>query len=301
MRIALLLGWANDGTLANVVGDHIVAVNWQRELIKLGHDCIIETPVKSGAGQKISLPQGADVVIHFHHWLPLVPRAKNIFYLQNSWPRCPQWPNGTVGVFQGAKFRYDGFIFASDKLMRACETDGCVMPFAADPNHFKPTFDPEFSHPICFVGNDIRGDEANDKCLVPLIERGLVIYGGPYRDPRLQAVNRGRVSDEYLPRVYSSAKVNINFTMSIAFEYDLINMRLYESMACGATILSDFTILPFGGITMASSDFWLTAVEALLCERVTDSMRKERRQTILDNHTWRHRVEVLIDWLKGVV
>lgn len=170
-----------------------------------------------------------------------------------------------------------------------------VIPFAVDPERFFLQHDDRFSHDYAYVGSDIKGRDADNRYLVPFIDQGLVIYGGPRQDPRLEACRKGRVSEEDLPKVYSSAKVNLNYHMRIAAEFRVMNMRLYELAACGARFISD--LLPDGFAYTPALDPKDPYQRVCVDEACRDHNVKE----VLAKHTWANRMETLVSWLREVL
>ncbi len=290
MKILLSLGWMNDGTLQNHVGDHSVAIGWQKYLGRRSD--VASCEILGPRTTTFALP---DVAIHFHHWLPLIGGTKNFYYLQNSFPRQAEWPNGTVGVFQDHRKRYDGFLFASERLKAACDAPGVVLPFAVDPEVFCHQTDERFNHPYCYTGNDIKGRVTDDRYLVPFITQGLVLYGGPRQDPRLEACRKGRLSAEDLPKVYSSAQVNLNYWMPIAEEMGVHNMRAYELAACKARWLSD--AVPEGFLCQPR----LEERDPYKCVMTAPECIEHNYREVLARHTWAHRMETLVAWLGDVL
>ncbi len=329
LRIGLRLMWLNGRGYSNFIGDHSVAIGWQKYLHRRDD---VEAVYIAGPGDP--LPHDLHCVIHFHHDCERQAGAKNFYYCQNAWPRgislqrlhqnyvyMTKFPGGTPEVFNFFKERFDGYLFPSEVLKGACGVGdispamvgAAVIPFATDPEVFTHQPDPRFTHPVCFVGNDIRGPEANEAYLVPALKHGLVIYGGPYSDPRLQAVNRGRASPADLPKIYSSSQVVLNVHIPIAAETGMVNMRVYEALACGGLVVSDWhpAMIEFMGRVVAISPDGDPAkgpsIDDVLRVRKAfgppdiDARRQEWREFVLAKHTWAHRMETLVAWLKGVL
>ncbi len=289
LRIGLHLMWRNGTGYANHIGDDTVACAWQKYIMRRDDVCAVYI---GGPGDVFT---GVDCVIHFHHDLLRTDGVKNFYYLQNAWPRNEHWPNGTVGVFNDHKERFDGYIFASEKLRNACRSPGLVLPFATDPERFRYQYDARFVHPYAFVGNDIRGPEADRKYLYPAAVHGLSIYGGPRNDPNLEAIRKGRISDEDLPKLYSSSGVNLNYHIPIAAEYGMMNMRLYEVAACGGNLLSDRFLNGF------RSDAYDGPIEHYEFASLTDETKAHNLNEVITKHTWAHRMETLMVHLKDVL
>jgi hypothetical protein len=311
LKIGLALAWQNDGRHANWIGDAGVAECWAKYLRR--RDDVESVTI---FGMKTCYAPDTDCIIHFHHWLRLHPTAKNILYMQNCWsPGCDvpgfvgMIHTGTADVFNVVKHRFDGYLFPCDGLRAACGVEGDVVPFATDAEEFTYQPDDRFKGGLYFVGNDIRGDEANERYLVPALKHGLRIFGGPYRDPRLQAVNGGKLPQEDLPKLYSSAAVVLNVTHPEWRKYSLVNQRLYDINACGGTVVSDYfdrgndedemvnfaELMTDGYVDMARCiDF---------CKRfpITDEDRDANRDHILRHHTYEHRAASVVEYVKELL
>jgi spore maturation protein CgeB len=253
----------------NVQGDELVARCWSKYLAR--HPAVGRI-VLYGQGQPH--PGDLDLVIHFHPDLEGHPAARNFLYLQNVFP-ADLFPGGTLGVFQKVKHRFDGFLFTSQRLMRAC-APGAVIPFATDPELFRPPAGgapatapavarggsgptavgklpataPGGSGPIrsgprpggpavTFVGNNIRGERCNQRYLVPALPFGLAIYGNNAWQAPLVAACRGKVPMEELPALYAGSAVNLNAHIPDHVTFDTLNQRLYDILACGGFVISD--------------------------------------------------------------
>ncbi len=301
MKIALAMNWLNDGSVKNVVGDALVADAWAKYLRR--RDDVEEVRIVSPKdGNSI---YETDVVIHFWHvpGMLMHPTAKNLLYLQNALG-AEFHPEGTVGVFKSVADRFDGYIYPSETLKANCGRDGLVLPFAADPEVFTYQPDDRFAHPVAFCGNDIRPAEVNERYLVPALAHGLVIYsGGVWRDPRLQAVNRGRISGEDLPKLYSSARVVLNITHPEHVKNRVVNSRIYEVLACGGKLVSD--TVPDGEFDehVESYDVFFRDENVAVMDtlRPIDHPKRSCRDFILAKHAFAHRMADLMQFLKEVV
>lgn len=298
IKIGIQLAWLNDGKHANYIGDAGVADAWAKYLRRRGD---IESVEVFGGDR---MQNDCDVLINFHPGLPTHARAKNILYSQNAWSE-EQQPGGTVGVFNAVKDRYQGYLFPSEKLRQLCGGEGATTPFAADPEVFTYQPDEKYDLPVTFCGSDIRGDGLNNQYLVPAIPLGLKIWGGPYRSPELQAVHQGRLPEGELPKLYSSSRCNLNIHIKGHSEMEVVNSRIYECLACGGNVLSDYHygMLEFSGlIQFTEGGAELTKSLGELAEsKASDLTRTNRRKFILTNHTWEHRMTDLMAYLKGIL
>lgn len=265
MKIGIMTAWSNDGQKQNFIGDFVVAERWQKWLLRRDdvERCDIIPPGSHAFG--------LDVCIHFHYHIFPVQPCRNVHYLQSAWPVNEHWPNGTVGVYRETEKKFDGFIFPSDKLQQLCEPSkpSCVVPFAGDPEDMYLDYDENHAHKVVFVGNDIRPDDINERFLGPYVDKGLVLFGGKWRDPKFQACHCGKVTEDQLRKIYSSSELVLNLTHPVHKENGVINERVYAAALCEATMLTD------GQPEMMT------------------------RWDVLVGHTYERRMRDLVQWLKG--
>ncbi len=284
--------WRNGVGYANHIGDDTVACAWNKYLERRDDVEWVEI-----YGPNDDSTWHADCVIHFHHQLKGDAPCKMFYYLQNAWPRNEHWPNGTIGVFNDHKERFDGYLFASDGLRAASGENGAVVPFAVDRERFYAHGpDDRYSGRIIFVGNDIRGESADAKYLAPAVDHGLQLYGGPRTNPAYEAIRKGRLSEEELPKVYSSA-INLNYSIPIAAEYGMMNMRVYEVAACKGKLLSD--TMPQGFESDGRHGNPLPFVYPF--SSLSPATIEHNYREVLAHHTWEHRMEALMRHLKEVL
>jgi spore maturation protein CgeB len=300
LRIALhlpLLGTLDPRKPVFVQGDEQVARSWQKYLLR--RDDVEDVRLY---GAKVEADRRAHVAIHFNPFLDLAPGIKNILYLQNAFPREIH-AGGTVGVFKSVSSRFEGYLFTSDRLKSAC-ADGAVIPFATDPEVFYPQKDHRYDHPVCFVGNDIRGPRVNYRYLLPALPFGLVMYGLNAWAPPLNAACRGKLPDEDLPRLYSSARINLNAHIEEHIRNDTINLRIYDALACGGLVISDeVPSLPaiFDDAvvcTEGGDDLWAKLVHYLADEAERARRAAAGRRIVLSGHTYVQRADTLMRYLR---
>lgn len=313
----------------NVQGDELVARSWHKYLAR--HPGV-ERVTLYGQGQPH--PGELDLVIHFHPELDGHPAARNFLYLQNVFP-AELFPGGTLGMFQKVKHRFDGFLFTSERLMRAC-APGAVIPFATDPELFRPTgaasngkssngksgngavshgraesgpvrtgAAPSASaHPtVTFVGNNIRGERCNQRYLVPALPFGLAIYGNNAWQSPLVAACRGKIPMEELPALYANSAVNLNAHIPDHVAFDTLNQRLYDILACGGFVISDridglASVFEDTVVTTdGDDDLWAKLVCSLGDREDRRRRADEGRRLVLARHTYAHRSAAVVEFL----
>ena len=302
MRLGIKL--AGVGTLdtrkpGNVQGDELVAVCWQKYLLRRDD---VESVDLYGPDEPMR--SDLDVLVHFYPTFELHPSAKNVYYLQNAFP--PEtYSGGTVGVYNQVKDRFTGIIFTSEKLMHACGP-GAVVPFAADPEELQHLPDVRYRHNISFVGNDIRGATVNNRYFVPAIPFGLVIYGNNVWQPPLNEVCRGKLPMPDLPKLYSSCLINLNAHVQVHIDFDTINLRVFEALACEGFLISDHhpsMEAEFGDAvvcTTGDEDLWAKLVRYLADEPERERRRKLGRDILLSRHSYKHRADSVMEFLNQI-
>jgi hypothetical protein len=301
LRIALQLigvGTFDVDRPGNVQGDELVARCWQKYLAR--HPGVREVKLYGG-GQPP--PDNVDLVIHFHPELPGHPSARNYLYLQNVFP-ADRYDGGTTGMFHKVKHRFDGYLFTSDRLMKAC-APGAVIPFATDPERFQPTpRRPGHDWPaVTFVGNNIRGERCNRRYLAPALPFGLAIYGNNQWQAPLAGVCRGKLALEDLPALYTTSAVNLNAHIPDHITFDTLNQRLYDILGCGGFVLSDRidslqSVFEDAVVTTEGDDSLWAQLVCLLADREDRRRRADRgRRLVLANHTYAHRTAAVVQFL----
>jgi spore maturation protein CgeB len=302
LRIGLRLpaiGTLSTSGGSNMQGDEQVARAWQKYLTRCES---VESVALYGA--KSSIQDPLDVLVHFNPFLEIQENTKNVLYLQNAFPESV-YKDGVLGVFRQAQSRFSGFLFTSRNLMKAC-ADGAVVPFATDPEVFFPQSIETYRVPVAFVGNDIRGATINHRYFFPAVSLGLVIYGNHWAPP-LDKLCRGKLSMEDLPKLYSSALINLNAHLQDHVRWGTVNLRIFDILACEGFIISDYTDAlqeEFGDSVVCSDgyeDLWAKIV------RYTADPEERRRRSVagrklvLSNHTYASRVRDLLSYLEALI
>lgn len=301
-KFRICLNLHSTGTLdmskpGNLQGDEQVALNWKKYLERRDDVDFVHLVAQS------RFPEVQyDVVVHFNPFFEPHPKAKNIMYLQNAFPP-DQFEGGTVGVFNSNRNKFVGYMFTSEVLKNAC-ADGVVVPFATDPEQFYPQFAPQYTHPVSIVGNDIRGPLVNDRYFSPALPFGLAIYSKTGWAGALAAAWRGGLPQEDLARLYSSTTINLNAHLTDHIQWQTINLRIFDILACGGFVLSDdMPVLreTFGdtiGYTDGYEDEWAKLVYYLNNNDLRYRSANEGREIVLASHTYSHRVSTIMKYFE---
>jgi len=138
---------------------------------------------------------------------------------------------------------YDLVCVASEPFAAVLEqktkTPVMVLEQATDPSVFFPDPSPQYEHDLVYVANSRNVLRPIVRDLLPT-DRDLAIYGGNWEG----LIDTKHVVAEYVPndelrKVYSSAKVVLCDHWEDMREHGFISNRIYDALACGATIVSD--------------------------------------------------------------
>ncbi|MGB0696320.1 MAG: glycosyltransferase family protein [Rhodospirillaceae bacterium] len=290
----------------NVMGDELVAVMLGRAL----KACDEVDTVLLVSGKVPPPGVDVDIMIHFNAFLQISPEVPNLFYLQNVFP--PNlFPGGTPQVFKDHRELFDGFLFTSEPLRKAMDAEGLVLPFATEPSFFQPPGpegpDPELAHPVSFCGNNIRGWEVNRRFLAPAMRHGLVIYGGMWERRPYDRHARGKLPMDRLPALYAASGINLNLHLDEHVQYETLNLRVYDCLACGGFMLSDphpeieaefsEAVAVTQGDQAMGDDIQRYLKDADLRQR----MAAVGRRIVLEKHTYRQRADLLLRHLKEIL
>lgn len=280
----------------NVHGDEQIARGLQkylqrREDVEVVHLYGRETPIE----------HELDVLVHFNPFLETHPQCKNILYLQNAFPKS-SYEGGTIGVFNVIKHRFEGYLYTSEKLMKACLPGG-IIPFATDPELLQPQPSELYHHPVSFVGNDIRGNKINRRYFVPALPFGLVIYGNNTWAEPLATACQGKIPMPDLPKLYTNCAINLNAHIEEHRDWDTVNLRVFDSLACGGFVLSDWveSLENWLGdsvvFTDGYEDEWAKLVRYLADPELRKEKAKIGQKIVLEHHSYAHRADSLMQYL----
>jgi len=252
MKIGFYIRWNKyslDST-GNVVGDELFGESLCRALRKLSGVASAELYAPN------YLPDDLlDVMIYLNDTEPHYEWArKHVLYLQNAYD---EGSNKVLEKFQ--KIGYDDYAFTSKKILDIHKKryKGFFLPFGVDPEFFYPrNAEKEYQFQVAYVGNDIKGEYRSTKYLLPAVKFNFGLFGN-WRIPKarikfwknwkkvpeykkvFQKISRGKIPQEKVPVLYSSAKINLNCTTQDCVDYDVITLRTLEILACKGFLITD--------------------------------------------------------------
>jgi GT2 family glycosyltransferase/spore maturation protein CgeB len=191
---------------------------------------------------------------------------------------------------------YDLVCVASERfaavLAEKTDTPVVVLEQATDPTVFYPDPSPEYEHDLVYVANSRNVLRPIVRDLLPT-DHDLAVYGGNWDG----LIDTKYVVAEYIPndelrKVYSSAKIVLCDHWDDMREHGFISNRIYDALACGATIVSD----DVAGLSERFGDTVLTYDRAdglvELLDRLLDGER--RPGSSVSAGTFEKRVEQLL-------
>jgi spore maturation protein CgeB len=248
MNIGCYIHWPK-GSLnskGNVLGDELIGESMCSALRRMKGvgSCELYAPN--------NLPECClDVMIYLNDTPPNdVWAKKHLLYMQNAYG-----DGSDRALSRLQQRRYDGYAFISNKLLELHRRDGysgIFLPFGVDTDLFSPhQVDLRYECDVCYVGSDIKGRERSEKYLWPAAGYNFALYGNWRLQYRFQfwknlmyqkefaGLSRGKIPQEDVPLLYSSAKITLNCTAQDCVDWDVITLRSFEVLACKGFLITD--------------------------------------------------------------
>jgi len=260
MKVGLYIKWSRRPLSfeGNVLGDRLYAESLSRSLRKILHVSEVEIFSPDYLPNK-----KIDVMVYLNDTKPISKWAKkHVLYLQNGYNRDA---SELIKEFQA--IGYDGYVFFSLKMLEIHESlgyQGIFLPFGVDLELFYPRQpDKKYTYDLAYIGNDIKGAERTKAYLLPAVKYNFGLFGNwkpQYRlrfwrnwrrsdyGKVLEKISQGKIPQEDVSILYSTAKVNLNCTLQCCVDWDVISLRTYEVLACKGFLISD--IVPIAQKTM---------------------------------------------------
>jgi Uncharacterized protein conserved in bacteria len=192
-----------------------------------------------------------DVLIYLNDIEPITNLAdKHVLYMQNA------YGEGSEEILKRFhSIGYDGYAFISNKILdlhRKTGRHGIFLPFGVDTGLFNPRpHNARYAHEVAYIGNDIKGKQRTTLYLYPATRYDFGLYGNWRLPSRFRfwrnlqyqrafsRISRGKIPQEDVPILYSSAKINLNCTAQDCVDWDVITLRTLEVLACKGFLISD--------------------------------------------------------------
>jgi GT2 family glycosyltransferase/spore maturation protein CgeB len=222
---------APDWEQAERWGDLHFARAIQRALRGRGHRCLIQVLEEWENDEGL----GYDVVVVIRGLSRHYPKPGQLNVLWNI-----SHPADVTGEECDG---YDLVCVASERfaatLRERTSTPVEVLEQATDPTVFYPDPSPQYEHDLVYVANSRGVLRPIVRDLLPT-ELDLAIYGANWEGLiDTKYVVAEHVPNEELRKVYSSAKIVLCDHWDDMREHGFISNRIYDALACGATVVSD--------------------------------------------------------------
>jgi len=273
MKVGFFLKWpkGNSSVLGcNVIGDELYAESMCRVL------STSESVESAEIFAPNHIPkEEQDVMIYLNDTFPKTNWAKkHILYIQNAYGE-----GSDKALEKFHKSDYDGYAFISNRLLEIHQKagfQGLFLPFGVDTDLFYPRQkDDIYNFDVAYIGNDIKGTVNTTKYLYPAVHYNFGLYGNwsdpnpslwrklqfwkPRTEPSLIRklqfwnpitnipaykteffkISRGKIPQDDVPILYSSAKINLNCTHQDCIDWDVITLRTFEVLACQGFLITD--------------------------------------------------------------
>ena len=256
MNIGFYIKWDKHSinSSANVIGDELFAESLCKSINKQFKSIRAELYAPN------YLPENKlDVIIYMNDSPPNEKFSKyHYLYLQNGYE-----DNIDQIISRILALEYDGYLFFSEMMKKVFDEkaynlkNSLFLPFGVDLDFFYPREkDNRFNFECAFIGNDIKGSESTMRYLFPAAEFNFGLFGNwkverhkykiwknlkklpPYKKV-FESISRGKIPQESVPVLYSSAQINLNNTIKSCIDWDVITLRTYEVLACRGFLISD--------------------------------------------------------------
>lgn len=163
-----------------------------------------------------------------------------------------------------------------------------------DTGRFYPEFRSKYQHQLLFVGNSRRVYRKIIKDLLPT-SYDLAIYGSNWGE----FVDKKYIKGDFIPnnklrQAYSSCDILLNDHWDDMREKGFISNRIFDGIACGATIISD----DIEGLDELFGDHvktYKTPQELKIIVKDLLNNPKDNDISLIEHHTYKNRVEQILE------
>jgi spore maturation protein CgeB len=262
MKIGFMIKWPKgslDKVRGNVIGDELLG-----EALSLSINRLFPEIECKLYAENFLPSDKLDIMIYLNDIKPVSKYAsQHVLYLQNG-----GYGESAPKLLKRLRdYEYDRYIFFSNKLLGLHLQNGgsgLFLPFGVDTDFFSPqNIDPNYSYEVSYVGNDIKGNSRSNKYLLPATSFDFGLFGNwriskfRFWKGRLNSdkykreferISKGKISQQKVPVLYSSSKINLNCTLQDCVDWDVITLRTFEVLACKGFLITD--VVPIAKETM---------------------------------------------------
>ena len=266
----------------------------EKALKELGHDAFITQ------GQVPEDNPDVDLFFCVDSGGPLVVRdswaSKCAFWFIDSRRNCDPSTRDPDDDTQARKiFNAGGWVFQAQYEDTVRLAEKCILsywlPLAADPDVWSDTPAEEKIYDVAFVGN----------CFDPVRHQvlGILADNFNFHWPGIE-----KAIMEEGAKVYRQSKVGFNISSFYGQEWDYdINMRVPEIMSCNIPLVTNYVPgLDHLGITQQQGVFAYHDLDSIIRTVQYAQQRSYasyNRRFILDNHTYKHRMQEALGIIRG--
>ncbi|MEJ2344685.1 MAG: glycosyltransferase, partial [Gammaproteobacteria bacterium] len=238
-----------------------------------------------------------DVVIHLKGLSEYYPKPWNVNIL---------WMLNHPDLHTAEELnRYDAVCVASESHAEYLRSQLVVpvfcLPQATDPDHFRPNPNTDKEFDLVFVGNNTGIGRLDMRQIVADVlptRYKLAVWGDGWEGLLPDGVWKGEfVPWEYLPEIYSRARIVLNDHQPEMRDNGFVNNRTFDALACGAVVVSDDVRGLRRGLgvrTYRSRQELTRHIDQILGDETTAMAETEDlRQAVLQSFTFAQRVSQL--------
>jgi GT2 family glycosyltransferase/spore maturation protein CgeB len=247
-----------------------------------------------------------DVLVVMRHDFPIHKiRANNPGLVTVAWVRnrADEWLS--AGKVDGYDLRFCSSLKSAQFLEGQGAGPCAVMPIATNPQRFRSLGRPRDAATVCFTGS-YWGDQRDALSMLEGSGIRVAVYGKGWEQvDRHRDAWRGWVPYWELPGVYDSAAIVLDDSHPVTRQWDSLNSRVFDAIACGAVPVTNCT----GGAQELFADLLPTfttreELVAVIQRLQGDAAAREHiagalQQEVLARHTYGHRAAQLHDALSA--
>lgn len=340
MRIGFMMKWPKQSSVTGmqVIGDELYSESLCKAISRISG---VESAEVFAPNR---LPrEKQDFMIYLNDQPPEASMAdRHVLYLQNGYNEGSDRKLRELAIhgYDGFAFISNRLLETHIREGRS----GIFLPFGVDTSVFYPrNADEQYAHEVAYVGNDIKGINRTERFILPAARFKFGLYGswGPKVRPRLRHYefmrnvartgsgerallmvqeeartsryrrilsrwSLGKIPQEDVPTLYSSAKINLNCSLQDCVDWDVITLRTFEVLACRGFLISDAVPsaerLLHGGMvfTTGGKDLVQKVRRFLEDEKERERIAQVGFEYTIENATIDARATELIDYLRGL-
>jgi len=235
--------------------------------------------------------------------MPIKDGKVKVVWFQNDWDFRNLEQN--INQFDN---KYDVMLHASE-VLQIKHGKGYFFRMPADPELYFP-MPPAMTFPktdIVYVSNNIK-PYYNDEWIKPIAKHfgpeRFRIYGSVWEGSGLEECCHGAPPGLVVPDIFSSAKIILSIHLADHRKYDVTTCRIPEALLAGKPVLSDEVGQNVYGdyVWYGNSGEHLVSFAKEILNNYEKATQRalQGRSFVLTNHTFKHRVNELLEYIRIV-